>query len=372
LRVRWLFPGVLSFFLLAAPTKAGQLQFWRFDSSQNRLEFTTDVGVQPKAQLLANPVRLVIDLPGTVFGRPAFTQSLMGAVRVFRLGQVDRNTARLVLELAPGYTIDPQQVKFQSVIANRWSVQIPQPMAVSATFASQPAEFETSFPEPSVNSGSVPVQIPVPVSPPMSTPPLSLPGRTNARLVVVLDPGHGGPDPGAIGIGGLQEKGVVLDISRQVAALLEQQGIQSILTRSDDRDLELEPRVRLARQNNATLFVSIHANAISMSRPDVNGLETYYFSRGQPLAQTVHRRVLQETGIGDRRVRQARFYVLRNTAMPSILVEVGFLTGRDDAPKLAEAAYRSQTAGAIARGIMQYLQVGTHNKTQATTITPSS
>ena len=72
----------------------------------------------------------------------------------------------------------------------------------------------------------------------------------------------------------------------------------------------------------------------------------------------MHERVLQETGIGDRKVRKARFYVLRNTPMPSILVEVGFLTGQNDAPKLADPAYRSQTAAALARGIMQYLQAG--------------
>ncbi|WP_307822143.1 N-acetylmuramoyl-L-alanine amidase [Leptolyngbya sp. Cla-17] len=122
--------------------------------------------------------------------------------------------------------------------------------------------------------------------------------------------------------------------------------------------LGLATRVQIAKRMNATLFVSIHANAISMSRPEVNGLETYYFSSGENLARTVHERVLQETGIGDLKVRKARFYVLRYTEMLSILVEVGFLTGQNGAPKLAEPAYRSQTAAAIARGIMQYLQVG--------------
>ena len=72
----------------------------------------------------------------------------------------------------------------------------------------------------------------------------------------------------------------------------------------------------------------------------------------------MHNRVLQEAGIADRQVRKARFYVLRNTPMPSILVEVGFLTGQNDAPKLADPSYRSQTAVAIAHGIMQYLQIG--------------
>jgi N-acetylmuramoyl-L-alanine amidase len=172
----------------------------------------------------------------------------------------------------------------------------------------------------------------------------------------VVDPGHGGPDPGAVGIRGMQEKEIVLDISRQVASLLEQQGIQAVLTREDDRDLDLEPRVQLAKQVNAALFVSIHANAIDLNRPDINGLETYYYDSGLTLAQSIHASILQATGMPDRRVRQARFYVLRKTSMPSVLVETGFVTGRDDAARLSSPAFRTQMATAIVRGIVQYIQ----------------
>ena len=175
-------------------------------------------------------------------------------------------------------------------------------------------------------------------------------------MLVIIDPGHGGPDPGAIGINGLQEKGIVLDIGNQVAASLQRQGIQALLTRADDRDLDLEPRVQMAEQSNATVFVSIHANAISLSRPDISGLETYYHESGLGLAKIIHQNVLQMTGVGDRGVRKARFYVLRKTSMPSVLVEVGFVTGRDDASRLSNPAYRTQMADAIARGILQYLQ----------------
>jgi N-acetylmuramoyl-L-alanine amidase len=174
--------------------------------------------------------------------------------------------------------------------------------------------------------------------------------------VVIVDPGHGGPDPGSVGIGGLQEKGIVLDIGNQVALLLQRYGVQAFVTRNDDRDLDLEPRVQMAEQSQAAVFVSIHANAISLSRPDVSGLETYYYQSGQELAQTIHQSILQTTGIADRGVRTARFYVLRKTSMPSVLVEVGFVTGQDDAMRLSNPAYRSQMADAIARGILQYLQ----------------
>jgi N-acetylmuramoyl-L-alanine amidase len=114
--------------------------------------------------------------------------------------------------------------------------------------------------------------------------------------------------------------------------------------------------VQLANRLNANLFVSIHANAISMSRPDVNGVETYYYSSGRALAQTIQNSILQATGAPNRGVRRARFYVLRHTAMPAVLVEVGFVTGRDDAPRLADASYRELMAQAIARGILQYVR----------------
>lgn len=192
-----------------------------------------------------------------------------------------------------------------------------------------------------------------PVSPPtVSTRPIP-----RGRVVVVIDPGHGGRDPGAIGIGGLREKDIVLPISRQVAALLEQQGIQVVMTRSDDRELDLAPRVRIAEQANANVFVSIHANAINMSRPDVNGLETYYnSSAGQRLAQVIHSNMLQTVGMRDRGVRRANFYVIRNTSMPSVLVEVGFVTGREDAVRLSSSADRNRMAQAIANGIVQYVR----------------
>ena len=200
-----------------------------------------------------------------------------------------------------------------------------------------------------------------PVSPPRPVNPnLNLPRPVPGRPVVVIDPGHGGPDPGAIGIGGLREKDIVMDISRQVVALLEQQGVQVVITRNADVDLGLEPRVVLARQVNASIFVSIHANAISMSRPDVNGIETYYFhAASYGLAQELHRAMVRASGAPDRGVRQARFYVIRNTPadMPSVLLEVGFVTGATDAPRLASAEGRRVLAQAIAQGIVRYLQV---------------
>lgn len=194
---------------------------------------------------------------------------------------------------------------------------------------------------------------------PTSANPLPTSPIAQSGTVIVIDPGHGGPDPGAIGINGLREVDVILPISLEVATLLQQQGIQVVLTRRDDRELGLESRVQIAERSDADLFVSIHANAISLNRTDVNGLETFYFSsRSQALAQSIQDSMIRATGMNNRGVKQARFYVIRNTSMPSVLVEVGFVTGAQDAPRLADPAFRSVLAEAIAQGILRHVQRG--------------
>lgn len=106
--MHWLLPGTFvttSLCMLAAPAEAAKLQSWRFDANQNRLEINTEGAVQPQAQLVFNPTRLVIDLPGIEFGRPQLTQSVGGAVRSVRIGQFDKAITRVVVELSPGYTL---------------------------------------------------------------------------------------------------------------------------------------------------------------------------------------------------------------------------------------------------------------------------
>ncbi|MBF1989246.1 N-acetylmuramoyl-L-alanine amidase [Fischerella thermalis] len=609
----WLIPTTfLSICLLSSPADAANLESWRFDSNQNRLEINTDGAVQPTAQLVFNPTRLVIDLPGIKFGRPQLVQSVGGAIRAIRIGQFDPQTTRVVVELNPGYTLDPQQVKFEGVTANRWQVQLPQPKRqevattprniysvvtpensntppankgtlVSANTSTTQIEslritgdgffVRTSGSRPQVkvnrsqdkstvdiditgaslspnlvqqnvnvnrygvgsiqftqltttpptvritmrvnksspdwrastsaigglvilpNSGvtrlpggnlannpspspivtndvatiqavelsatgrqliikgdrnltasggwdrssslfritipnaklATPVKGPVmdanspilrvrlqqqdsntvvvyvqpasgvqigpvnqigdqfvsvelqrnrasvvlPPLPQADPQPLPVPNANNpdglpktqpprpaprGRVVIVVDPGHGGKDSGAPGIGGLLEKDVVLPIGRRVAAILEQNGYQAILTRDSDYFVELQRRVDIAERANATLFVSIHANSAGQ-RPDVNGLETYYYDSGYRLAQVVHNSILSKIStLKDRGVRKARFYVLRKSSMPSILVETGYMTGREDNPRLGNPEYQNRMAEGIASGILQYLQ----------------
>ncbi|NET03797.1 MAG: AMIN domain-containing protein [Symploca sp. SIO2B6] len=109
------------------PAQGRQLLFFHFDRSQNLLEFTTDVGVQPQAQLIANPTRVVIDLPGIVLGGRTNKQQVGGAIREVRVGQFQNQTTRIVIELAPGYTLNPEEVIFRGMAANQWIVQLPTP-----------------------------------------------------------------------------------------------------------------------------------------------------------------------------------------------------------------------------------------------------
>ena len=664
--------GLLSLCWVAAPAQAGQLSAWQFSGDRNQLEFSTNEGVQPRAQLLEDPTRLVIDLPGTTVGQVATGQAIGQTVRQIRVGQLDAQTTRIIVELAPGYTIDPQQVKFHGISPTHWTVQLPDPQTETGAAAIAPIQTAppvshspvsspppSSPPPPLINSApSAPAQparstasaSPLPqagtqieevrltadglfvrtsgarpnlvvergqrdrdrititvanaslspqltqpiainqygistlelsqqasqrssnvqitlhvakespdwqasasgsggivmlpqggisavarlappavrpapasntsaiapasraanalqspalqlpalqspasrsqsspiaqsqelqatsaaatiagvelnptsnqllirsdrpvsyngrwqsglyqitlspaqladrvtgsdiggaaspvlrvqlrqqtentvvisvqpaagvrfgtlnlVSPqllalqvsritsgvapsaglspgsaavvlPNRIPSVTMPRLQSGRLVVVLDPGHGGSDPGAVGINGIQEKQVTLAIAQQLAAYLTQQGVQVILTRTDDRDVELEPRVQMAEQVHANLFVSIHANSISMDRPDVNGIETYYYSSGEQMAQVIQDSLVQGTGMNDKGTHSARFYVLRRTSMPAVLIETGFVTGSDDAPRLANAIFQNQMALSIAQGILRFAQ----------------
>ncbi len=593
----------LSFFLFAFPAEAGKITNWNFDRSQNRLTFTTDEGVQPKAQLISNPTRLIVDLPGTTLGQPTINRPIGGTITSVRIGQFDAQTTRLVIELAPGYTIDPNQIKIQGNNPQQWSIELPTPERINllpntlppsqpsseptisrnptssnssdspffqvtdqglvvkigdqepqritvrrngdgqqidffldgitldstlkdksfavnrygvntvaffqsssqrepwsritlkverdspnwqATYSRDGAvillpegglgkfnQGNTNDPNPNAtkpiprgqqtllqsvewsnnrsqlliktegeaNSTSnwnresgiyeirisnakiaeqfrgpelqptdpiavmriieeesdivsillqpasganiqalnqptgellalefkragtpLPELTTIPVPPPEnnSTPPTTSTPRVvnnnrQGRSLVVIDPGHGGKDPGTIGIGGIQEKNIILPISQHLQQFLTDNGVQVLMVRDTDYFVSLEGRTELANRAGADLFVSIHANAISLSRPDVNGLETYHYGSGAGLANSIHRNILQRIKIKDRGVRTSRFFVLRNSKMPSVLVEVGFLTGREDVANLTNPDYRRRMAEAIGYGILEYI-----------------
>ena len=588
MKLRWLLLSILGVLFCCSPADAGQLLSWEYEKDENRLVFITDEGVQPQAKLISNPTRLVIELPDTTLDRTTVKEQYSGAVRGFRIGQSTENKVNLVIELAPGYIIDPQQVKFRGASPTEWTVKLPSPkiadfppVAPAATkppeniappptsisprpsvtveptqsdtppqnaspyvkttshgffldiggdrtkqinstrngdlidfnlegvtlpadlvsqsvavnqygvetisFAQQDSTARISlkvtadstdwravfsringlilvpggqravvvekpprltekkpeakrgeqtiinaidltdnnsrlsirsdgnstantrlvgngtyeiiinnarlgepFAGPQLQANSPVTQLKVkekdstvvlsvttklgvrlgnlqnatnliafPIVIPTQNIDVPLPNRgvpPRSKPLVIIDPGHGGQDPGTIGIAGIEEKNVVLPISLEVVEELKKQGVEVRLTRDRDYFVSLEGRTDMANDIDADLFVSIHANAINLSRPDVNGLETYYYKSGRRLAEVIHWNILNTVNIRNRNIRRARFFVLRHSTMPAVLVEVGFLTGAEDSSRLKDPDHRSQMAKAIARGIIQYLK----------------
>ena len=333
---------------------ASALSAWRF-SSEGVLELRT----APAAALQAfyeegragvGP-RVWIDLPGA----PQRTRTIPGngAVRQVRVGRPGEDTTRLVFEFQHGTPLDPSRLRLVGTSADRWRMELGPAAAAAAVIGE--GDLEAATPVPSWRA-QVPWQ---PRLPQGSLPSASgLPDVPRGRYTIVIDPGHGGPDPGAVGINGLRETDVVLDVSLQLAQLLQAKGINVLMTRTSEVDVDLPPRVALANNSRADLFLSIHANALSMARPDVNGIETFYFqsSRSRALAQAVQEQMLAiSPGSPDRGARPGRFFVIRRTVMPSALVEMGFVTGSLDSPRLADPAFRRRLAVALANGLLRYL-----------------
>jgi N-acetylmuramoyl-L-alanine amidase len=398
-KLNWLLPlTAIALVSLTPSAWAGKLVYWKFNKALNRIEFVTNEGVEPQAKFVSAPGRLIIDVPGTTVdkSKQKKTRNVNRFIREVRVGQLNRNTARLVVEMKPQYTLRPDDIQIRSLSPNRWFVQIPAAVSVDGVIAqtSRPIEIDVDMPgglpDQTITINPVPpgkripfpdmppveppvsveyprrpsVRTPIRVQTPIETPidsPIQTPIRTPLKAgatVVAIDPGHGGADPGAVGINGLQEKNAVLSVSTQVAQQLRRKGINAVLTRKGDQEIDLAPRVATAVRIKADLFVSIHANSISLSRPDINGLETYYYAsaQGRRLAKAIHNRILRSTNMTDKGVRQARFYVIRRTKMPAVLVEIGFVTGSQDAARLASSAGRTQLAEAIAQGIIDYIQ----------------
>ena len=339
---------------------ASSLSAWRF-TREGQHELRTAPGIQVQAFFEEGPPgkgpRVWIDLPGA----PSRTRTLPagGVLREVRIGRPDAGTTRLVLEFQPGTRLDPRQLRLVGVARDRWRMEFQglpprQLIAVGEGDLEAPARSGgwiarsplSDFSRAGRGTASQPLDA------------SSLPAVPRGRWRVVIDPGHGGPDPGAVGIGGLRETDVVLDVSLQVAQLLQSRGVVVSLTRTTEVDVDLPPRVAMANNFGAHVFVSLHANALSMARPDVNGVETFYFEGGasQRLASTLQGRLMEVSpGTPDRGARPGRFFVIRRTTMPSALVEMGFVTGEIDAPRLADPNFRRRIALAVATAILEYL-----------------
>lgn len=190
-----------------------------------------------------------------------------------------------------------------------------------------------------------------------------------ANRVIVVDPGHGGIDPGAVGKNGTLEKDIALAVGKRLAADLGQAGAMVLMTRETDTDLsdsatigaaakkreDLKRRMALANDNKADLYVSVHVN--SFSSPDRRGAQTFVQPgkkdslKASQYIQDELAKLLKNTS---RQPVEVDYYVTRNTAMPAVVVEIGFITNDAEAKLLEDSAYQGKVAWAIYAGVVKY------------------
>lgn len=181
---------------------------------------------------------------------------------------------------------------------------------------------------------------------------------------ITIDPGHGGSDPGAIGLKGLKEKEGTIEMARYLKERLEKRGAIVTLTRDGDYDVfgsrastrqELQARVDISSVTKADIFISIHHNANDNRK--VGGIGTYYYPKSkydEKLARCVQAGMTKSVSLSDYGVRQANFYVIKRSLMPSVLVEVGFISNPDEEKLIKSRWFQKRIAKAICEGIEDY------------------
>jgi N-acetylmuramoyl-L-alanine amidase len=169
---------------------------------------------------------------------------------------------------------------------------------------------------------------------------------------VVVDAGHGGHDRGTYSSRLILEKDAALDIAQRLNKRLRSAGLNTVMVRDGDYFVDLDKRVAISNRTSGAIFVSVHLNE-SRPRPDIHGVETYYFSGASlPLARRILTSVGSVPGENARAVKTARFRVLRNNRNPAVLVECGYLSNRAEAERFNSASYRQKIADAIAAAIL--------------------
>ncbi|MFN6268901.1 MAG: N-acetylmuramoyl-L-alanine amidase [Akkermansiaceae bacterium] len=169
---------------------------------------------------------------------------------------------------------------------------------------------------------------------------------------VIIDPGHGGHDKGGQW-GRVYEKHLALDTSIRLEAHLKKMGYNTILTRRSDYFVSLPGRMQMANKTRNAIFISIHYNYTW--KQQVSGIETFYYNQpSHQLAKDVHKGIMSRVKVNDRGVKYARYYVIRNTKMPAVLVEGGFVSNSNERSRMKTAWFRDAVARGIADGVQSY------------------
>jgi N-acetylmuramoyl-L-alanine amidase len=332
-----------------------------------------------KAFKLDDPARVVVDIAQSSLKKQELPGAT-GAVTSIRSGKLPRSGLRLVFEVNGPVAIETALIEPSGDAGHRLVLDLTTPGAPKVVAVTPP-----------------------PPATPVAIRPAHAPSDSGRDIIIAVDAGHGGVDPGASGRRGTREKVVVLEVAKALAARINQEpGMKAVLTRDGDYFITLPERTKRARKMKADLFVSIHADAIA--NPDVSGSSVYVLSeRGasseaarwlaerenaadlmggvklddkdpalanvlMDLSQTASiassmvaaehvLKALDRTGeVRKPKVQQAGFIVLKSPDIPSMLVETAFISNREDERKLAQPAHRAKLANAIFVGIQQYFQ----------------
>ena len=365
---------------VSAPSLAADIREVRMASTDAGMRVVLELSApaRHKAFQLDDPGRVVLDVSrATLKGKlPAAD----GAVTAIRSGKLPNNGVRLVFEIPSPVTIQTSRIAATPGNPERLVLDIAGPGLVKAAPAT-----------------------PVPPAAPVAIRPAHAPLDTGRDIVVAVDAGHGGVDPGASGKRGTREKDVVLEIAKALAARINQEpGMKAVLTRDGDFFISHRERMQRARRAKADMFVSIHADSID--KPEVSGSSVYVLSERGASSEAARWLAERENAadlmggvkLDDKdaalanvlldlsqsaaiassmvaaenvlkaldlvgevrkpRVQQAGFLVLKSPDIPSMLVETAFISNREDERKLSQPAHRAKLANAIFSGIELYFQ----------------
>ncbi|MFD2926073.1 N-acetylmuramoyl-L-alanine amidase [Halobacillus naozhouensis] len=195
-------------------------------------------------------------------------------------------------------------------------------------------------------SSNAPPPVPSPSAPSGS-------GGLDSKTIVV-DAGHGGFDPGSIGVSGSYEKTLTLQTAQQLKQTLEQNGAQVIMTRSNDSYVSLSARTIISNASQADLFISVHYNSYPQAA-SATGINTYYYhSNAKSLASNIQSGMVGTTKLRDRGIRHGDFHVLRNNNKPAVLLELGFLSNPNEEQTVSSTSYQKKVSQGIKNGLENY------------------
>lgn len=323
--------------VVGSPDILSQVEGIQF--SDNQLTISLNGSVQPKVSTLKGTDRIMLDLPNTMFSDS--------------FGDSQSLDAKLMGKLEVSGYPDVSGVRYWLLSSSPSTVRIVIDLNYAKKYTLLNETTDSTLISIQLNSGDDTVPIPVPVLPDPAVPNID-----DGRNIVIIDPGHGGRDPGAISVTKKKEKDFALAVALKVEQLLLQEpDIEVVMTRNEDTYPTLQERVAIANNLSADVFVSIHGNSNPSVTP--SGSQTFYYQRtdSKALANVMHKYLMKATGLKDRGVTSGNLHVIRETKMPAVLLEVGFLSNSNDETLLFTEDFQNNVAQGIVDGIKEYLGI---------------